>query len=145
MTVAERFWAKVRKSDGCWEWIAAKRLGYGRLAYEGRLIDAHRLSWLMHNGPIPDGLCVLHRCDNRPCVRPNHLFLGTKAENLEDMTRKGRRSHWRPPPPAACKRGHAFDEANTYLYLSKQGWRMHVCRACARAYQARRRERLKAA
>jgi hypothetical protein len=129
MTVEERFWAKVRKGDGCWEWNAAKRLGYGKFAYEGKVIDAHRLSWLLHFGPIPEGMLICHRCDNPPCVRPDHLFLGTRADNTHDMDAKGRRVRYFPPPPIACKRGHVYDAANTYMWGG-----MHHCRACRRDY-----------
>jgi hypothetical protein len=95
-----RFWSKVdlagaSAGNPCWEWTAAKkRTGYGVIgdARRGRwlLTLAHRLSWELHFGPIPDGLCVLHRCDNPGCVNPNHLSLGTKRENTADMIHKGR-------------------------------------------------------
>ena len=91
----ERFWRKVVKTDdGCWIWTAARSpRGYGafgRGSREARVILAHRFSWEQANGPIPDGLCVLHRCDNPPCVNPAHLFLGTRTDNNRDMHAKGR-------------------------------------------------------
>jgi hypothetical protein len=94
-TIVERFWPKVAKNeDGCWEWTAYCRPGgYGRLniGRQSQSRDAHRISWELHFGPIPAGMSVLHRCDNPPCVRPDHLFLGTQTDNLADMTAKGRR------------------------------------------------------
>lgn len=91
ISLADRFWQKVRKSDGCWEWIASKyTAGYGQIGVNGRMRGAHQVAWGLTNGRIPDGLCVLHRCDNRACVRPDHLFLGTKRDNTRDMDAKGR-------------------------------------------------------
>ncbi len=96
---ARAFWPKVNK-DGpipphqpqlgpCWIWTGRKTSqGYGRLGE--RYANIHRLSWQIHNGNIPDGLCVLHRCDNPPCVNPAHLFLGTYTDNARDMVSKGR-------------------------------------------------------
>ena len=86
--VEERFWPKVMKTDGCWIWIAGKKpQGYG--AFEnGR--GAHRISWQIHFGPIPPGMCVMHICDNPSCVRPDHLTLGSKADNNADARAKGR-------------------------------------------------------
>jgi hypothetical protein len=66
--------------------------GYGCIVAAGRQTLAHRFSWVLHNGPIPDDLCVLHRCDVPRCIRPDHLFLGTRRENVHDMSAKGRQA-----------------------------------------------------
>lgn len=88
----ERFWSKVQKGEGCWEWQGRRfPFGYGAFYLEGQWNGAHRASWRVHFGEIPDGLWVLHRCDNPPCVRPDHLFLGTHLDNVRDMCRKGRK------------------------------------------------------
>lgn len=88
---ADRLWARVEKTPTCWLWQGYKlRSGYGRVMYLGRNYTTHRLSWALTNGPIPDGLWVLHKCDNPPCVRPDHLFLGTRQDNVDDMVAKRR-------------------------------------------------------
>lgn len=92
-TLPERFWAKVarRGQNECWLWTGHRNpFGYGRIGTDGTVALAHRASWELHNGPIPDGLCVLHRCDNPSCVNPKHLFLGTREENNLDRVAKGR-------------------------------------------------------
>jgi hypothetical protein len=92
--LAERFWEKVdvRGVDECWPWLAStKQGGYGKLAGgDGRILLAHRVAYQLAVGTIPAGLVVCHRCDNPGCVNPNHLFLGSQADNLRDMHAKGR-------------------------------------------------------
>ncbi len=106
--LAERFWDKVIViHGGCWKWTGDKEpFGYGRLqshrGTEGVLV-AHRVSWEIHNGPIPDGLFVLHKCDNPECTNPEHLFLGTNADNMADKTAKGRQHKGEDHPAAILK------------------------------------------
>jgi len=91
--VIARFWAKVRRSSDseCWEWTASRTLGgYGQMEVAGKFQSAHRMSWVIAFGAIPDDMCVLHKCDNPRCVNPNHLFLGDTKDNVMDRERKGR-------------------------------------------------------
>ena len=92
--LAERFWAKVAKSDGCWLWTGSHgNHGYGVLVAYGRRDLAHRVSWRIHFGEIAEGIQILHHCDVRLCVRPDHLFSGTLLDNMRDMVAKGRQQH----------------------------------------------------
>lgn len=121
--LVDRFWLKVKKSDdGCWVWIGTRNdRGYGIITQGGKGtpdLRAHRLSWEIANGrSIPAGMNVLHRCDNPPCVRPDHLFVGDQRANVDDMIAKGRHSrgvghsarcvtgddHWTRLDPERCR------------------------------------------
>jgi hypothetical protein len=132
-TLAERFWSKVEKSDGCWVWTAGlNRDGYGRIYRDEQspAVLAHRMAWELENGPIAVGAVICHRCDNPACVRVDHLYVGTQADNLADMFSKRRDRNGRK---TQCKRGHAFDEQNTRLYRG-----LRVCRSCEHDRYARR-------
>lgn len=87
----ETFWALVKKTPSCWEFTGNIHSdGYGFYCFQKKRMLTHRLSYIFAHGSIPDGLCVLHKCDNRPCVKPAHLWLGTRTDNNRDMVQKKR-------------------------------------------------------
>lgn len=89
----EVFNQKVIKKDGCWGWNGSLLEGRGRIYYEKKAMQAHRASWIIHNGIIPSNKYVCHTCDNIICTNPDHLFLGSPSDNTRDMLKKGRRPH----------------------------------------------------
>lgn len=147
-TIEDRFWSHVVKSsdpDGCWTWDGARQqpFGYGMFGVTSkRIVGAHRFSYQLRHGAIPEGLQVCHHCDNPPCVRPDHLFLGTAVDNSRDMVSKGRANF--PKRRTHCPQGHPYDEANTVI--RKDGYQScRICRtAWSRASAARRKTRRQA-
>ena len=90
VTPAELFWMKVIKGNDCWLYHKVDYAGYGHYELEGKMIHSHRAAWIITNGPVPKGQHVLHKCDVRNCCNPEHLFLGTAADNALDRSKKGR-------------------------------------------------------
>lgn len=148
--VPERFWAKVGKlgPDECWLWSGSLNLkGYGYLVVGSRTngrsnMLAHRLSYEIHNGSIPTGSLICHKCDVPACVNPAHLFMGTQKDNMSDALRKGR-MYFHNEHKTHCHKGHPFSEQNTQI---TNGTR--VCALCNRArvhaHYERHKERIKA-
>ena len=91
----ERFWKKVDKKENeeCWEWRAGKRAGYGAFKMNGKVQSSHRVVYSMEKGEIPGEKLVLHKCDNRKCVNPSHLYLGDYSRNIQDRLE---RTEWKP-------------------------------------------------
>ena len=124
---------KTVRQQRCVEWKGARnKRGYGSInpeAHGGHRL-AHRWAWEKFNGAIPNGMHVLHSCDNPPCINPGHLFLGTHDDNMRDSREKGRQrlTH--------CKRGHELTEGNTYV-----GPKDRRCRICLRKQAAVQRQR----
>ena len=122
-----KFWSLVNiNPNGCWEWNAyLNKWGYGTFYYEGDVFLAHRVSWVICNSRSPGQLCVLHKCDNPKCVRPDHLFLGTDLDNARDKIKKGRARigvmprgdlHWSRRIPEKIPKG----ERNGHAKLSSE-------------------------
>ena len=136
-TLEQRFWAKVEKTDTCWNWTGAiSSVGYGRLSVNEYPRYAHRISYEMHVGPIPAGMQVDHLCRNRACVNPAHLEVVSQRENIIRGTSPAAKAAHR----RTCLRGHLLTAETTYI--TRQGAR--VCRKCRRewgsAYRARKRD-----
>lgn len=126
MSVEERFWAKVEKTDSCWLWRGTiGRGGYGHFAVGSRPVKAHRFAYELVKGEIPDGLSLLHVCDNPPCVNPDHLTPGTNSDNQRDSVEKRRHKESRK---TECAKGHPYSPDNTYV--DPRGRRQcRICRA----------------
>lgn len=121
-SAVERFMSLLEggKREGveCWEWpLSLNNKGYGQFQTGKGMVLAHRASWFIHHGEIPDGMCILHRCDNRRCCRPDHLFVGTKADNNADMRSKGRHS---TKEANAATRGRSKLSAEQIALLKQQ-------------------------
>lgn len=132
------FWSKVDATGDCWEWTGKRnRDGYGEHCFGGRSHRAHRRSWELLVGPIPDDLTLDHRCRVRHCVNPDHLEVVTQAVQVERRAFNGGGAYQRAK--THCKHGHPFDEANTYVYANGR----RSCRACNRKHAVRRYWKLK--
>jgi hypothetical protein len=135
--------------DECWEWQGAEdrhrgdTCGYGRFWLDGKMESAHRVSYKLWRGPIADGLLILHRCDNPPCVNPAHLYEGTNSDNQREAFDRGR-GHSGNALKTHCAHGHPYDAENTIVKLvAKPNGRVsqyRYCRACKDERNQRRRE-----
>lgn len=127
--IEERLLSKVEKTDSCWIWKGTlnpnNKNARGLISYNGKIQLAHRVSYQLYVGKIPEGLLVCHTCDNGLCVNPSHLFLGTQRDNMQDASRK-KRIHNQTKDK--CKYGHPFSEENTKV--SPSGYRR--CMICER-------------
>ena len=144
-----KFWDKVVISgeDECWEWTGARdRGGYGSFTHKGVTLKAHRVSWVEFNKKeVPSGLYVCHSCDNRLCVNPAHLWIGTAKDNTQDMMKKGRHVKRGSMNKDQCNNGHPLCGEN--LSVDKRGWRRCViCRkASAKRNNAKQYAKIRAA
>lgn len=145
--IRRRIMRRVKKRGKCWEWTGAHgSKGHGRIRVAGKLESPHRLMWEEENGPIPDGLWVLHECDNPPCVNPAHLFLGTRSDNMLDAAAKGRLHVEKPWLQTKERNGKVWCNRCEAFLLPKafgrrkdagpRGWRYaSYCKKCERKRQ----------
>ena len=130
------FWARVVKTERCWQWTGAKHVaGYGEFRFAGETLRAHRFSYELHHGPVRDGMHVAHHCDNPPCTNPEHVFLATHDENMLDMAKKLRTGQAKLDPEevrhvrARLAAGETqtgiardLDMSQSAIWLIKEGW-----------------------
>lgn len=138
----ERFLSRIEKDDktGCWNWTGSKlKTGYGTFSAKrstGKCWRAHRFSWIIHGKELVEGLDLCHSCDNRLCVNPDHLWLGTRQENLLDCLRKNRNPNWNK---THCKHGHEYTKENTMIRYDGD----RECRTCSNRHKKEWHERNK--
>jgi hypothetical protein len=132
MSIEERFFQKVNKTDSCWLWTGAlSSTGYGSMGVQRKATSAHRLSYTLFKGQIPDGMIVCHSCDVRSCVNPDHLWIGTPSDNMKDMVAKDRHGK-SSRTQTHCRRGHDFNIYGFKTYTKKNGRVGRYCQECKR-------------
>lgn len=132
-TPEERFWGMVDKTEDCWNWLGRLAGGYGMIWFiDGTHEMAHRFSYRLHGGTIPDGLVIDHLCRNTACVNPEHLEAVTRKENARRGLRGILKSN-------LCRRGHELSEDNVYKSTHADGRVQRACKICKKAADARRR------
>jgi hypothetical protein len=138
---AERFWAKVEVGDDCWLWAGAHNgHGHGRIVRPGGVrVYVHRVSWEFANGrAVPEGMNVCHRCDVPACVNPEHLFVGTQRDNMQDASAKGRTVNRNTHKTHCARGGHPLSGDNLYVYNGQRTCKICRREACRRSYYARK-------
>ena len=143
MSYEERFFQKVNKTDSCWLWTGSlNSRGYGCLAVNRKTVSAHRYSYAIHKGEIPEGLIICHSCDVPACVNPDHLWAGTFADNMKDMVDKDRHGET-SRKQTHCRKGHSFEEFEPLVYIKKQGRQIgkeyRICKECKRINDSKRK------
>lgn len=140
-TSLDRFWKNINKTDSCWDWIGAKNSrNYGVMHYKNKRVLAHRLSYRLFKGEIPDGLIILHKCNRSVCVNPEHLKAGTFKENVQDAFNAGTfhpelyilKTHKKRREQQFCKYAHEFTEENTRIVKTTRGGTARQCKECAK-------------
>jgi hypothetical protein len=138
MPYEERFFQKVDKTESCWLWKGAlSSRGYGSFSVDGKIKSAHRYSYEMNKGKIPEGMHVCHSCDVRNCVNPEHLWVGTHSDNMKDMVSKDRQGY-SMRTQTHCRKGHDFSVYGFKTFTRKNGKVEKYCRECKKISDSNR-------